>query len=75
MAAQHLTVFTHPAFPQVFEDAISYEVRRVSRIVDHALGVCDFADEHCDCRAKATVHHLASEQEFCLRHFQEVNRG
>jgi hypothetical protein len=36
---------------------------------------CFFSDEHCDCRDLGTVHHLASEQEFCPRHFEAVNRG
>ena len=76
MAAQHLTALSSPEFPQAFEDLIDYEVRRVSRIVDQAqLSTCDFADEYCDCRDKATVHHLKSEQEFCARHFAAVNRG
>jgi len=70
------TVFSSPAFPQVFEDAIDFEIRRVDRILAQSqLGQCNFSDEHCDCRAQATVHHLASEQEFCARHFQAVTRG
>ena len=76
MAAQHLTVFSSPQFPQVFEDAIHYEIRRVSRILNEALlGTCAFDDEHCDCRQPAVVHHLETESNYCLRHFTEVNRG
>ena len=76
MAAQHLTVLSRPQFPQVFEDAIHYEIRRVSAIVDQVLlGTCAFDDEHCDCRQPAVVHHLETESNYCLRHFQAVNRG
>lgn len=72
MAGQHLTVLDSPAFPQAFDHLID----RVSRIIGEAqLGQCWYADEHCDCRDLATVHHLASEQEFCERHFQAVTRG
>lgn len=75
MAQNTLPVLSRSHFPQVFEDAVSFEVRRVSRIVTARLGQCWFSDEHCDCRELATVHHLASEQEFCERHFQAVTRG
>lgn len=75
MAADTLPVLSRSNFPQVFEDAVSFEVRRVSKAVDQRLGRCAFEDEHCDCRDLAVVHHLSSEQEFCLRHFAEVSRG
>jgi hypothetical protein len=75
MAAEHLTVLSSQKFPQAFEDAIDFEVRRVSRIVELAqLGQCDFEDEHCDCRQKATVHHLESQLEFCSQHFNSIDK-
>jgi hypothetical protein len=47
------------------------------------LGSCDWQSPEsyfgaCDsrvCRQKATIHHIPSEQEFCLAHFREVSRG
>jgi hypothetical protein len=39
------------------------------------LGQCCFEDEHCDCRDRATVHDLATDFEYCVRHFLAVNRG
>jgi len=80
MAQTTLPVLSRSNFPQVFEDAVSFEVRRVSKAVDQrlahsGLGRCAFEDEHCDCRDLAVVHHLLTEQEFCLRHFQAVSRG
>lgn len=36
---------------------------------------CYYSDEHCDCKATATVHILPNGQEFCERHFREVSRG
>ena len=80
MAAQHLTVLTHPEFPQVLDGSLSRLDQMVTRVlaktaVTYLLGQCNFEDEYCDCREPATVHHLESEQEFCLRHFQAVTRG
>jgi hypothetical protein len=73
MSAQHLNALSSPSFPQTFESVIEFHIRRVSRIAELAqLGQCDFEDEHCDCREKATIHHLASEREFCERHFRRV---
>ena len=79
MAAQHLTALSSPEFPQVLNDT----VERIIDVVDHVLaanslnyllGPCDFEDQYSDCRDRATVHHLASEHEFCERHFVVVNR-
>ncbi len=76
MAAQHLTSLSSPNFPQVFAALIDREITRVSQLLAQSqLTQCFFEDEYCDCRERATVHHLASEQEFCLRHFQAVERG
>ena len=33
------------------------------------LVMCDFTDEYCDCREKATVHLIETEEGLCLRHF------
>ena len=83
MAAQHHTALSLPNFPQVFTQLMDREVTRVSQLVTQAhLGCCDYEtpESHwgaCDgipCIEKATVHHLASEREFCLDHFRKVTR-
>jgi len=87
MAAHDLTVLSHPNFPQVLDAAIDHALgRMVERVLARhmpELGCCQYESPEsyggaCDsepCRALATVHHLASEQEFCLAHFLEVSRG
>ena len=77
MAAQHLTILSAPNFPQVFDRALAQLDRLVTRTVSlhFLLSQCDFEDEHCDCRQRATVHQLATGKEYCLRHFQAVSRG
>ena len=76
MAAQHLTVFSSPNFPQVFDGCLADLFERVDRILAASqLSTCDFEDEHSVCREVATVHHLASEHEFCERHFRVVNKS
>jgi len=75
MAHSTLPVLTHQDFPQVFEDAVHFEVLRVSKVVDQGLGFCAYEDEHCDCRKPAVVHLLGSDSDYCLRHFREVSRG
>lgn len=77
MAAQDFTVLHSPEFPQVFDRALAQLDRLVTRTVSlhFLLSQCDFEDEHCNCRAQATVHHLESEKEYCERHFQAVCRG
>ena len=76
MAVTHLTALSSPEFPQVFDRCLDQLFQRVERILAASyLSICDFEDQYGDCREVATVHHLASEHEFCLRHFQAVNRG
>ena len=76
MAVTHLTALSSPEFPQVFDRCLDQLFQRVERILAASyLSICDFEDQFGDCREVATVHHLASEHEFCLRHFQAVNRG
>lgn len=70
MAHSTLPSLTHSEFPQVFTQAIDQMVARMS--ARPQLGQCDYCDEYCDCRQAATVHHLASEQEFCAQHFAKV---
>ena len=73
MAHSTLPSLTHSEFPQVFTQAIDDLVDRLA--ARPQLGQCWYEDEYCDCRAQAVVHNLATEQEFCLRHFLAVNRG
>ena len=76
MAAQHLTALSSPEFPQVLDRSLNQLFERVDRILAQSyLSECDFEDQYGDCRNVATVHHLASEHEFCERHFKVVNRG
>lgn len=35
------------------------------------LFMCDYVDEHTYCRDKGTVHCLATEEDLCVRHFQQ----
>ncbi len=75
MAAQHLTALSSPEFPQVFDGCFARLSARVDRVVAQShLSTCDFNDEYCVCREVATVHHLASEHEFCARHFRQVTK-
>ena len=76
MAAQHLTALASPEFPQALDRSLNQLFERVDRILAQSyLSTCDFEDQYGDCRNVATVHHLASEHEFCERHFKVVNRG
>jgi len=79
MAAPTLSVLTSPDFPQTFDRVLSrlerLVIRAEARAAQLELSLCDFEDEHCDCRRLATVHHLASEHEYCDRHFQQIEKG
>ena len=76
MAAQNLSVFSRPQFPQVF-------ARAINSLVTRQLGLCSFESGEssygaCDsvpCTHEATVLHLESDREFCFRHFVEASRG
>ncbi len=75
-----LLTLASPRFPQVFPSTLvgildRYLVRVDAILSQAQLGSCDYSDEHVDCKALATVHDLASEREFCARHFQAVSRG
>jgi hypothetical protein len=80
MAHSTLPVLSHPDFPQVLFDALASELRRVQT----TLGLCAWQSPEtsygaCNggfpCQELATVHHLATDEEFCLSHFREVDRG
>jgi hypothetical protein len=45
--------------------------RYLDGLVKQALheNTCDWSGEFGDCMLPATVHHLASERDLCLRHF------
>lgn len=76
MAVPDLTFLSAPNFPQVLDSVIARLVPLIEQAEARAnLTTCFFESEHCDCRELGTVHHLASEQEFCERHFREVSRG
>jgi hypothetical protein len=73
MAHSTLPVLAHPDFPRVFSRAIDQMVTRA--FVQPELHSCDYEDAFCDCREAAVVHDLATEFEYCVRHFLAVNRG
>ena len=73
MAHSTLPSLTHSQFPQVLSSAIDQMVAAIA--AKPTLGQCCFEDEHCDCRDRATVHDLATDFEYCVRHFLAVNRG
>lgn len=75
MAAPNLPVLHSPHFHSAVERQLSSLTRSVERAFAEAqLTECFWDDEHCSCRAKATVHHLESELEFCARHFAQWER-
>ena len=39
------------------------------------LFMCEYADEDFDCRDKATVHLIETEEDLCVRHFEKRLRG
>jgi hypothetical protein len=80
MAHSTLPVFSHPQFPQVTGALFASEVRRVER----SLSLCAWQSPEssrgaCDggfpCQETAIVTNLADENEYCLSHFREVERG
>jgi hypothetical protein len=75
-----LPVLSHPSFPQVLFDALAFELRRIEK----TLGLCAWQSPEssrgaCDggfpCQEPATVHHLSTDQPYCLSHFREVELG
>lgn len=88
MAHSTLAVLSSPDFPQLLRLAIDRAFdREISRVIethDEAhLDCCAWESGEtrpgaCDsipCIQKATVHHLLTEQEYCLEHFRTVSRG
>lgn len=79
MSGSNLTALSPATFPQHSSQHSGQEISSLMALVNRAfaqaeLSTCDFEDEHCDCFERATVHDLASEKEFCERHFALVNR-
>lgn len=79
MAHSTLAALAHPDFHNSFDRFFSgielIVVRAEARAAKAHLSECAFSNEYVSCAEVATVHHLASEQEFCARHFQAVSRG
>jgi len=83
MAAQNLTTLTRSEFPQVLAQALNQEVTRVNRVVEAHLSICCYVSAEsrwraCDaveCRQIATIHDIATEQEYCAAHYRDVQRG
>ena len=48
-----------------FTDSILYRLEGSAP----KLGQCDYSDDFGCCGASATIHHLASEAEYCERHY------
>jgi hypothetical protein len=76
VAAQHLTVLSHPDFPQVFPRAIDQEVTRVERIL--LLPTCQHevpGFRPCDaqpCGRRATASSIALQIPVCPSHMAEL---
>jgi hypothetical protein len=76
-----------PGFPQAVDVVVSGLDRIVLNLAaKRELGSCEFVDRahfggtgeddvEFPCFANAAVHDLSSDQQFCLKHFCEVNRG
>jgi hypothetical protein len=89
MAQSNVAFLSTPEYPQHIRREIARLEEMVSRAFSAAqlsadLSTCDYEslESHagaCDgghpCHDKATVYHLASDQEYCDRHFREVSRG
>jgi hypothetical protein len=80
MAHSTLPVLTHPSFPQVLDQALTQEIRRL--VEKPVLSTCSrtFETFHgsgnfISCPNKATIHDLGTDQEFCFPCWQEVGRG
>lgn len=77
MAHNTLAVLSRSDFHSAFLDR---EIFQLDNLITHSfakahLSECAFSNEYVSCAEVATVHHLASEQEFCARHFRAVSRG
>jgi hypothetical protein len=84
MSVSTLPVLTHPQFPQVLTRALNQEVTRVTS--HPALSLCchetvvedggtgEF-NQAFPCVQPATIHDLATEQDYCFEHFRAVRRG
>lgn len=80
----HQTLPASPSFQEA-NAAILLNAWRIGEQLapESLLGSCDWNSpvssiddvSGYSCSEKATVHRLADEQEYCLSHFQEVERG
>jgi len=70
MATQNLAPSALPLFPQIGYPHIS------TPDLDRCDYQCrDFPFEGESCQQLGVVHHLESEREFCLGHFNQLERG
>jgi hypothetical protein len=82
MATQKLSSLSSPLFPQVIPGVMDRYIAHVDRILAECeLTTCCHespesswgASDGLVCSAKATIHELATEREYCARHFREVS--
>ena len=75
MAHSTLPAFPPSGFSQLIPALIEQEIMRVNRILAQSaqaeLVTCCFDR----CSQRATVEEIVTGLEFCLRHFEEVNRA
>lgn len=84
MAGNSFTSSSHLSFPQVFKGTTIQELQALVQkvpthpcladVLDQAerrIAQCDWDDGAYGCSEDAVVHHLQSELEFCLSHFQK----
>jgi hypothetical protein len=65
MAAPFVPNYPALSFAEIVFDHLT------ARFPRPLLLICDFSDECCDCREKATIHLIETEEDLCLRHFEK----
>lgn len=74
MAHSTLPVFSHHNFPQVFDQAFTFEVRRIDRVIARSQGLIGSCC-YTRCEADVEISEVETGIGYCLSHFREVNRG
>lgn len=77
MAHATLPSLPCPSFPQVLSQALDQEITRVPQlsVCCYVYPVEGFAGGGYECGEVAVVHQIATEQDFCARHWKAASRG
>ena len=78
MAAPTLPVLS-PFFSTALGRALDREIDALQKAVIRAeahthLTQCWYEDDFCCCAERAVVHQLGTDYEYCLRHFQKIEK-